>query len=265
MLSFNHRHGTRLAAQLGFFTLMAFPALLLIAVWTLGHLFDSTEVRTDLTDAIMDALPLDAVKGRNELANLLRDLTSGAGGLGLFSVLVLVYSGSGAVGAVRQAVESSQGPGTPGRRFPRSKLFDIGVTAVTMPVLLAIIGISISKDVASIVDESAVLDLLARLSGGGLTLPVIGALLFSWLYWVQNPGERTWGSALVGGTAAAAMCSVIWMVLKVWFDLTGGGSAVYGVLAGFIGLLLVLHLACVAIVLGAHLAASFRRYRAGVH
>lgn len=263
MLSFDRAHGTRLAAQLGFFTLMGFPALLLITVWILGNVFGSSDVRTDLVDAIMGALPLDAVTGRDELSKMLRDLTSGAGGLGLFSILVLVYSGSGAIGAVRQAVETSQGKDAPGRRFPESKLFDMGVTAVTLPVLLVVIGISISKNVAKLVDDSEILDLLARISAGGAALFAVSALLFAWLYWVQNPGERTWASALFGGLSTSVLCSLIWLALKVWFGLTGGGSAVYGVLAGFIGLLLLLHLACIAVVLGAHLAASFRRHRAG--
>lgn len=211
----------------------------------------------------MKALPLDAVEGRKEIATLLKGLTSGAGGLGLFTALALVYSGSGAVGAVRQAVETSQGPGAEGRRFPKSKAFDVAVTAVTMPVLLIVIGVSLSKDISSVVQREPVLDLLARLSGGGLATIVVGMLLFAWLYWVQNPGEKTWASALVGGLTSAALCSLVWLALKVWFGITGGGSAVYGVLAGFIGLLLFLHLACIVIVFGAHLAASFRRYRAG--
>lgn len=219
-------------------------------------------MRADLVDAIMKALPLDAVEGRREIASLLKGLTSGAGGLGLFSVLVLFFSGSAAVGAVRQAVETSQGPDTKGRRFPKSKLFDIAVTAVTMPFLLIVVGVSLSRDISSVVSREPILDLLARLSGGGLAIIFVGMLIFAWLYWVQNPGERTWTSALVGGLSAAALCSAVWLGLKVWFGITGGGSAVYGVLAGFIGLLLFLHLACIVIVFGAHLAASFRRYRA---
>lgn len=232
-------------------------------MWILGKVFGSPQVRTDLVDAVMGALPLDAVEGRREIASLLKGLTSGAGGLGIFSVLVLFFSGSSAVGAVRQAVETSQSPGARGRRFPKSKLFDIAVTVVTMPFLLIVVGVAISKDISSLVSREPVLDLLARLSGGGLAIIVVGMLILAWLYWVQNPGERTWASAFVGGICSAALCSVVWLALKVWFGITGGGSAVYGVLAGFIGLLLFLHLACIVIVFGAHLAASFRRYRSG--
>lgn len=263
MLSFDREHGTRLAAQLGFYTLMAFPALFLIAVWILGVVFDSTQIRADLIDAVMQALPLDAVEGRKEISTLLNGLSQGAGGLGLFSVLVLLYSGSGAVGAVRQAVETSQGPDGSSRRFPQSKLFDILVTAVTMPVLLVIVGLGLSRDISRLVEKEPLLDLLSRLSSGGIALLVVSILLFSWLFWIQNPGDRTRTSALLGGVAVSVAGSLIWLGLKVWFGFTGGGAAVYGVLAGFIGTLLFLHLACIAVVLGAHLAAAFRRYRAG--
>jgi len=261
ILSFDREHGTRLAAQLGFYALIAFPALLLIAVWILGQVFGSAAVRTDLVDAIMKALPLDAVEGREQVAALLDGLTRGAGGLGLASLVILVYSGSGAVGAVRQAVESAQGAGVQGRRFPKSKLFDVGITSVTMPILLVVIGIALSRDLSSLVDREPVLNFLAGLSGGGFSFYVVGALLFGWLYWAQNPGRRSWASAMLGGFASATLCSLVWFALKAWFGLTGGGSAVYGVLAAFLGVLLFLNLACIAIVFGAHLAAAFCRYR----
>lgn len=261
-LSFDRRHGTQLAAQLGFYSLVAFPPLLLIAVWILSQVFGSEHLQTELVEQIVNGLPLEEVEGHREIASLLKELTRGAGGLGLISILILLYSGSGAIGAVRQAVESSQGPGAPGRRFPKSKLFDLMVTAITVPVLLVVVGLSLSKGVASLLDSAPVLDLLARLSGGGATVFVTNALLLTWLYWIQNPGERTWPSALLGGFVAAGLCYLVWVCLGVWFGITGGGSAVYGVLAGFIGLLLFLNLACLAVVFGAHLAASFRRFRA---
>jgi uncharacterized BrkB/YihY/UPF0761 family membrane protein len=57
---------------------------------------------------------------------------------------------------------------------------------------------------------------------------------------------------------------LIWLIytaLQVWFGITGGNSAVYGALAGFLGLLLFLNLASMAVVLGAHVAAVWRVHR----
>ena len=261
MLSFDRVAGSRLAAQLGFYLLMTFPALLLIAVWILSNVFDSAEVRSDLIHEIIGALPLDAVEGRKEIEDLLDGLTKGAGSLGIVTVALLVYSGSGAIGAVRHAVETAQPDGAEGPSFPRSKAFDVGVTVVTLPVVLLIAGLALSRDISSLVESSPLLEGIARIAGGGPAFLVVGVLLLTWLYWVQNPGERTWSSAAVGGLAATGICWLIWLGLGIWFGITGGSSAVYGVLAGFVGLMLFLHLACVGVVLGAHLAASFAAYR----
>ncbi|MCO5315581.1 MAG: YihY/virulence factor BrkB family protein [Solirubrobacterales bacterium] len=242
---------------------MAAPALLLIAVWILGEIFGTREVRAELVGAIMDSLPIDEVDGRQQIADSLDSLTRGAGGLGLFSILVLIYSGSGAVGAVRQAVESAQGDAVPGRSFPRSKVFDVAITSVTLPVLLLIVAIALSRDLSALVESEAVLDFLARFPGGGLAYSVIGLLLLAWLYWVLNPGPRTATSSMVGALTAATLCSLVWVALKFWFGVTGGGAAVFGALAAFLGLLLFLNLACLAVVFGAHIAASFRSHRDG--
>lgn len=240
---------------------MTFPALLLISVWILSNLFDSPEVRSDLIHEIIGALPLDAVEGRQEIESLLDGLTKGAGSLGMVTIALLIYSGSGAIGAVRHSVETTQPPEVPRPSYPKNKGFDMLVTAVTMPVILLVIGLSLSRDISSVVEGSAVLEAISGIAGGGPAILVAGALLLSWLYWVQNPGPRTWSSAAVGALAATGLCWLIWLGLRVWFGVTGGGSAVYGVLAGFLGLMLFLHLACIAVVLGAHLAASFHSHR----
>lgn len=264
MLAFDRLAGTRLAAQLGFYVLMTFPALLLISVWILSNVFDSPEVRSDLIHEIIGALPLDAVEGRQEIEDLLDGLTKGAGSLGLASIVLLIYSGSGAIGAVRHAVETAQPDGVKGMPFPKNKGFDMLVTVVTMPVILLVAGISLSREISSIVESSAVLNWFAGFTGGGVATAVAGFLLVWWLYWVQNPGNRSWTAAAVGSAAAVVLCWLVWLGLGTWFGITGGGSAVYGVLAGFIGLMLFLHLACMAVVLGAHLAASFASYRRGL-
>ncbi len=261
VISFDRVAGSRLAAQLGFYVLMTFPALLLIAVWILSNVFDSPEVRSDLIHEIIGALPLDAVEGRQEIEDLLDGLTKGAGSLGLVSIVLLIYSGSGAIGAVRHSVETAQPGDVKGPSFPKSKGFDMLVTAVTMPVILLVAGLSLSRDISSIVEGSSFLNAMAGIAGGGVATVVAGFLLLLWLYWVQNPGIRSWSAAAVGASVATGLCWLIWLGLGTWFGITGGGSAVYGVLAGFLGLMLFLHLACVAIVLGAHLAASFAAYR----
>ncbi|MCB0827533.1 MAG: YihY/virulence factor BrkB family protein [Solirubrobacterales bacterium] len=258
ILSFDRAAGTRQAAQLSFYVLLAFPALLLLAVWVLSNVFDTPEVRNDLIDELIDNLPLDEVAGRREISDLLDDLTRGAGRLGVATAAILLYSGSAAVGAIRHAVETANETEQDGPPFPKNKLLDILITAVTLPVVLLMVGLGISGTLNEAVADSGLLSFLAGPLGGPIGSAVVGLLFFAWLFWVLNPGETPAKSAFLGAGVTVVLGGLVTVGLRLWFGLTGGGSSVYGVLAGFLGTLLFLNLASIAIVLGAHFAATFR-------
>ena len=112
---------------------MTFPALLLLAVWVLSNIFDSPNVRNDLIQEIIDNLPIEQVQGRREIEDLLDQLTRGAGGLGILTAVVLIYSSSAAIGALRHAVETANEKGLSGPAFPKYKGLDILILLVTLP------------------------------------------------------------------------------------------------------------------------------------
>ncbi|MBN8865989.1 MAG: YihY/virulence factor BrkB family protein [Solirubrobacterales bacterium] len=259
--SFDRSAGGRQAAQLSFYVLMTFPALLLLAVWILSNIFDTPDVRSDLIQEIIDNLPLQQVEGRKEIEDLLNQLTQGAGGIGVATAVVLLYSSSAAIGALRHAVETANEKGLSGPSFPKSKGMDILIMAVTLPAALVFIALLLSRDLASVVDDSAFLEWVAGNLGGPPGIFAAGIVFYTWIFWVLNPGPTTWSSAAVGAAFTAVVIWLVWAALKVWFDVSGGGSAVYGVLAGFLGLLLFLNLASMAVVMGAHVAATWRRHR----
>lgn len=256
--SFDRSAGGRQAAQLSFYVLMTFPALLLLAVWILSNIFDSPGVRNDLIDEIIDNLPLDQVQGRKEIEDLLNQLTEGAGGLGVVTAAVLLYSSSAAIGALRHAVETANEKKRQGPPFPKNKGLDILILLVTLPAALIFTSLALSRDLASVVGDSDVLSWIAGNLGGPAGLFTAGLLFYTWIFWVLNPGRTSWTSALVGAAFTSVVIWVVWVGLRIWFDISGGGSAVYGVLAGFLGLLLFLNLASMAVVLGAHVSAVWR-------
>lgn len=257
-LSFDRAAGTRQAAQLSFFVLMTFPALLLLAVWILSNVFDSPDVRADLIRELVDNLPFDNVEGQREVAKFLDGLTKGAGSLGIITAIVLLYSTSSAVGALRHAVETANENSANGPSFPKNKLLDIGITAITLPFALIFVGLIVSRPLASAIDDSSFLTEAAGRFGGPIGIGVFGILFFTWMFWVLNPGKTPWSSTVIGAVVAAAMVGLVSSGLRLWFDISGGTSAVYGVLAGFLGLLIFLNLACMGVVYGAHIAATFR-------
>lgn len=262
-MSFDRAAGGRQAAQLSFFVLMSFPALLLLAVWVLSNIFDSPNLREDLIQEIIKNLPLEQVQGRKELEDLLNQLTRGAGGLGIATAVVLLYSVSSAIGALRHAVETANEEGRQGPPFPKNKGEDILITLVTLPAALAFISLVLSRDIASIVNDSDVLAWIADNLGGPIGIFGAGIVFYTWIFWVLNPGKTTFSSASVGAGVTAVLIWLVWGGLRIWFQISGGGSAVYGVLAGFVGLLLFLNLASIAVVIGAHVSAIWRVHRNG--
>lgn len=237
---------------------MSFPALLLLAVWVLSNVFDSPGIRSDLIEEIVNNLPIEQVEGRQEIERLLDQLTQGAGGIGIASVIVLLYSSSAAIGALRHAVETANEQGLSGPRFPRNKGLDIVIMLITLPAGLVFTSLALSRDLASLVDDSGFLAWVAGNLGGPVGLFAVGVLFYTWIFWVLNPGRTSWTSAGVGAAFASVVIWVIWAGLRFWFEISGGGSAIYGVLAGFIGLLVFINLASMAVVMGAHVAAVWR-------
>lgn len=240
---------------------MSFPALLLLAVWILSAVFDSADLRDELVHEIVSNLPLEQVEGSRELERLLTQLTEGAGGIGVVTAVVLLYSSSAAIGALRHAVETANERGKDGPAFPKNKGLDILTLLVTMPAALLFVALALSRNLASVVDDSEVLAWVAENLGGPGGIFVAGLIFFTWIFWVLNPGRTSWSSAAAGAAFTSVVILAIWAALTVWFGISGGGSAVYGVLAGFVGLLLFLNLASMGVVLGAHVAASWRRHR----
>jgi membrane protein len=257
-VSFDREAGTRQAAQLSFYLLLTFPALLLLAVWIVSNIFDSPGVREDLIRETINNLPLEQESGRREVSDFLNGLTSGAGGLGLISAAILLYSSSSTVSAMRHAVQTANEQGRSGPSFPKNKGIDIVITSVTLPITLLLVALSISRPLARAVDDSPLLSDLAAAFGGPVAISVLGFLLLTWMFWVLNPGRSDWISVAIGGLTATFLVTLVSYGLRWWFEISGGGSAVYGFLAAFIGVLLFLNLASMAIVYGAHVAASVR-------
>ena len=224
----------------------------------LSNVFDTPEFRNDLINELIDHLPLDEVAGRREITDLLDDLTRGAGSLGVVTAAILLYSGSAAVGAIRHAVETANENEQSGPPFPKNKALDILITAVTLPLVLLMIGLGISGRLPEAVNDSGFLSFMAGSIGGPVGSAAVGLCFFAWLFWVLNPGETPWKSAFLGAGVTVVLIGLVILGLRVWFGVTGGGSAVYGVLAGFLGTLLFLNLASSGVVLGAHFAATFR-------
>jgi uncharacterized BrkB/YihY/UPF0761 family membrane protein len=159
---------------------------------------------------------------------------------------------------MRHAVVTASETGEEGPSFPRNKGLDVLITMVTLPVTLLLVALSISRPLSRAVDDSPLLSDLAAAFGGPVAIGLLGFALLAWMYWVLNPGRSGPLSVAIGAFTATSLVALTSLGLRAWFGVSGGGSAVYGFLAAFIGVLIFLNLASMAIVYGAHVAASVR-------
>ena len=146
------RGGTRDAAQVAFFLVLSFPALLLLVVWGFSTLLGDDSVRASIVDAIVSILPLEEGAARSDVEQLLDEVAAGAGALGWIGVLTLIYSSSGAIGGLRHAVNEAWGRSET-RPFVPAKGLDVGLTLVVAPLAIVALGLTLSGSLADTIGD----------------------------------------------------------------------------------------------------------------
>jgi membrane protein len=249
--------GTRDAAQVAFFLVLSFPALLLLVVWAFSTLLGDDSVRASIVDAIVSILPLEEGAARSDVEQLLDEVAAGAGALGWIGVLTLIYSSSGAIGGLRHAVNEAWGEHET-RPFVPAKALDVGLTLVVAPLSIVALGLTLSGSLADTIGDHP------WIVGAGQfavtrVLPLaifFGLLVLLFRILPEEPGglRAAWPGALValGGLAVR-------FGLTLWFSVFGDASAVYGTIGALLAAVLSAYLVAIAIVFGAHVSSQVAR------
>lgn len=247
--------GTRDAAQVAFFVLLAFPATLLLLVWGFSTALDDPDVRKDIIEAIVEALPQSDERGQREIERLLDGIAAGAGGLGWFVGLTLLYAASGAVTALRHAVNEAWGT-EDSRPYFQGKALDVGLVLLVAPLAVVILGLKLTNVVPTAMDDDPLLaGTLSVLVTGVLPLVLVFVLLV--VLFRTLPAERTglrpaWPGALV---ATLGLVVVQFAAQKVP-ALFGNAGTVYGTIGAFIAAGFAVYFGSIVVVLGAHFSAQ---------
>ncbi len=250
--------GSRDAAQVAYFLVMSFPATLLLLVWCFSALLQDDSVRQSIVDTIVNALPLADPGDRQQVERLLDDVAAGAGGLGWIGVIALLYSASGAIGALRHALNQAWGERDE-RPYLQGKALDIGLTLVVAPTLIAGLGLTLSGSLADAIGDHPWIVAMARF-GATEVVPVV--LLFAVLVGlfrvlpVARAGVR---SALIGALVATVGVALVQLGAQVYYSGAGDASAVYGTLGVLLAVVFSAYLDALVIVYGAHVAAEAAR------
>jgi membrane protein len=250
--------GTRDAAQVAFFLVLSFPALLLLVVWAFSTLLGDDSVRESIVDGIVSVLPLEQGAARSDVEKLLDEVAAGAGALGWISILTLLYSSSGAIGGLRHAINEAWGERET-RPFVPAKALDVGLTLVVAPLGIVALGLTLSGSLANTIGDHPWIVAAAQFA---VTRVLPFAILFGLLVLLlrvlpEAPAglRAAWPGALVGLVGALA----VRFGLGLWFAVFGDASAVYGTIGALLAVVLSVYFVAIAIVFGAHVSAQVAR------
>ena len=248
--------GGYLAASITYYGFLSFFPLLLLALSVAGFLLASRpELHADVREAVTEAVPgLQAFVGEN-----LEAIESSRAGAGAIGLIGLLWTGSGVVGAGRNAVRQVNREGPPAGGLGQ-RLWFLGVTIGLGTIALTATGLA---GLAVGLDAEGPLGVALRI-GGALVGLALDLGLFLLTYRVLARGERSWRRLFPGAMFAA----VGWTILKLlgtWYATAtvDRSGSVYGPFAATIGVLLILYLAARVFVYGAELNAVLMEEKGG--
>ncbi len=249
--------GGYLAASIAYYGFLSFFPLILLGLAIVGFfLAANPALRAEVEAGLTRSVPgVDALVGRNLRA--VQDARVAAGVIGLVGLL---WSGTGVVGAGRNAVRIVFREGSPRGGLGRSA-WRVAVTAGLG--ILALVATALGAIAASIETEGflgAALRVLVVLLVFGLDF-----VLFFGAYRTLRRDPTSWPDLVPGAIFAA----IGWTALKLlgtWYAswTVRNSESVYGTFAATVGVLVILYLTARLFVYGAELNAVLIEERGGI-
>jgi len=228
------------AAQLAFFGLLSFVPLAMLLVAVLGLVFDDGDARRRLVTTVFDAVPLASPGDRADIERSVLDALRRAGHLGLFTIVLLVVSASGVMGALRHTVNVAYDI----ERRPsvlRRKALDGLLVAVGTAVLGVAMALRSSGDAWQVL--------------GSLLVAGVLASTYRFL-----PAERPRWRDVAGGAVLATLgLGLAREALELYFEDLSDLGALYGSFGALMALLLFTYAAAIIVLFGAELASELPR------
>ena len=235
---------------------MSFPAALLLLVWGFSTVLDDDSVREPIVDAIVGWLPIGNPDDRRQVEALLDDVAAGAGSLGWIGAAALLYSASGAIGAIRHAVNEAwqlreQRPYVP------AKARDVGLTLLTGPLAIVAFGLTLSGELASSIGDRPWLAAVAQFAVTTLVpLGVLFALLLVLFRVLPESPRASFRRAWPGALAAVVGIVLVQFGTEAYFSLFGDANAIYGTMGALLAVVFSAYLVSLALIFGAHISAA---------
>jgi membrane protein len=250
------------SAGLAYYAVFSMFPLLLLAISLIGFMLAAgvplaLDAQTIVLQAVQQALP----QAQNPVEQILLTTRETRGGTGLVGLIVLAWSASNIFTQLRLALNAvwdvslPQGLGG----VLRLRLRALGMALSTGLLLITVtLSDTILELIARYVNRLPLSDTLWLL-GRPLLLAAMTVVLFATLYRFVPRTSLSWADVWPGAIVAA----VGWELLKRGFVLytttLADWTAIYGPIAGFIGLLLWLYLSAQLLLFGAEFSAAYSR------
>jgi membrane protein len=249
------------AAQIGFFTMLSFVPLALLLVAFFGLFLDDADVRGRVVRTVFDNVPLSTQGDRARLEATVGSALSRAGRLGAASIVVLIVSASGVMGALRHAVNQAWDIH---ERPPllRRKTLDLGLVLGATVVIALSLSLSATRAISDWLDGKGGEGWLASLAFDALSaaLPFLfmGAVIL-FLYCVLPMHRQRPGAVWPGALVAVLLLAAVRQGMELYFQHLTDLGALYGSLGALMALLAFLYASAIVLLFGAEFASEWTR------
>ena len=263
---FQRHRCTTAAAAIAFHVLFSIFPLVLLITAILGTQMRSAEVRKQISDGLLNVLPLDP-SASTQIDHLLISATNNLAAVSIVGAVGLIWSASGMLGSVRGAMELAW-EGTAGTRpFFRGKLVDALLLAIVVSIVLSsflaglVLSVVPQVSIDALRPDSWTGDFAAVVRSSLapavsiLTSCVVLVLAYKFLP-RPRPALRY---ALTGAVLASVLLEVARRIFSIYVDNVGTYDVVYGSIGSIIVFLFFVYIAAIVSLLGAEFGASARR------
>jgi membrane protein len=254
---FLHDRCTLAAAAIAYHALLSIFPLAIVFVWVGTWFIADQDAISEVVEFITDEVVLTPA-ATADLESQLETAIDAARPAGIIGLVVLMWTASALMTAIRRSVNLAWGSAAP-RFYLLGKLIDIAIVAM--------VGVLIGLSVLISLARSLVPDVVDDLLGPALLLaPLLitfASLLaaYRFLPVVRTYVREVWPAALVGAMAF----EVLKFGFAVYLDTFSNNEVIYGSLGAVIGFMVFVYLAANVLLLGAEMAAELPRVRAGIY
>lgn len=255
----------QLAAAISYHVLFSIFPLVIFFVSVAGLVLNNDSVRESFTRELLDAIPLSS-EAEADLENAVDGLATPLSAVGLISLVALLWSARGMMGAIRQGLNSAWDVERAQRRtFLKAKVVELLLVA-SFGVL---VGLSIGLTIAVRIIQSAADD-LGPFSGGASGIAwflsfaapfLLSFSAFVFLYHVVPATRPTVREVLPGAIIGALVFEAVKNGFAFYLANFANYNAVYGSIGAIIGFLFFVYLGASVFLFGAEVAAEWPRVR----